>query len=167
MFMLFFGFIQSCFLKRFHADHLFDNEPIKAVNTCKLITFSVEIIYLIFCKNLIISVYQNIFIIFGVALFNALLGFYAERTICFKSKLEDIETLIPLCKEAKLTPLATNRMVMRYVEKKTLKEIADKFCNEILLLRIDGHLTTSVKGTIYDIWDCSNEIVTDFWVIKY
>lgn len=63
MFMLFFGFIQSCFLKRFHADHLFDNEPIKAVNTCKLITFSVEIIYLIFCKNLIISVYQNIFII--------------------------------------------------------------------------------------------------------
>lgn len=106
--MLFFGFIQSCFLKRFHADHLFDNEPIKAVNTCKLITFSVEIIYLIFCKNLIISVYQNIFIIFGVALFNALLGFYAERTICFKSKLEDIETLIPLCKEAKLTPLATN-----------------------------------------------------------
>lgn len=68
MFMLFFGFIQSCFLKRFHADHLFDNEPIKAVNTCKLITFSVEIIYLIFCKNLILSIYQNIFIIFGVAI---------------------------------------------------------------------------------------------------
>ena len=40
--MLFFGFIQSCFLKRFHADHLFDNEPIKAVNTCKLITFSYD-----------------------------------------------------------------------------------------------------------------------------
>lgn len=130
MFMLFFGFIQSCFLKRFHADHLFDNEPIKAVNTCKLITFSVEIIYLIFCKTLIMSMYQNIFIIFGVALFNALLGFYAERTICFKSKLEDIETLIPLCKEAKLTPLATNRMVMRYVEKKTLKEIASIECVE-------------------------------------
>lgn len=49
----------------------------------------------------------------------------------------------------------------------TTEEIADKFCNEILLLRIEGHLTTSVKGTIYDIWDCSNEIVTDFWVIKY
>lgn len=96
----------------------------------KLITFSVEIIYLIFCKNLILSVYQNIFIIFGVALFNALLGFYAERTICFKSKLEDIETLIPLCKEAKLTPLATNRMIMRYVEKKTLKEIASIECVE-------------------------------------
>ncbi len=50
---------------------------------------------------------------------------------------------------------------------RTVEEIADRFCNEILLIRIKGHLTTSMKGIIYDIWDCSKELVTDFWVIKY
>ncbi len=130
MFVLFFEFIQSCFLKRFHANQLFDNEPIKAVNLCKMITFLIQILYLIFCKRLILSIYFNVFIIFVVATLNALLGFYVERTICFKSKLNNIETLIPLCEEAKLTPLATKRMIMRYVERKTLKEIASIECVE-------------------------------------
>lgn len=130
MFVLFFEFIQNCFLKRFHASQLFDNEPIKAVNLCKMITFTVQIIYLIFCKRLILSIYFNIFVIFIVATLNALLGFYVERTVCFKSKLNNIKTLIPLCKEANLTPLATKRMIMRYVEGKTLREIANIECVE-------------------------------------
>lgn len=35
-----------------------------------------------------------------------------------------------LCKEAKLTNVATNRMIMRYVEKKSYKEIAMIECVE-------------------------------------
>lgn len=73
-----------------------------------------------------------------------------DLCVCCYEKLLDIDLELP----------------HYYGNNRTVEEIADKFCNEILLLRIEGHLTTSVKGTIYDIWDCSNEIVTDFWVIK-
>lgn len=48
---------------------------------------------------------------------------------------------------------------------KTAKEVAEDFPNNILLLRMDGHLSVSIFGTIEDIWDCSNEIITDFWIV--
>lgn len=47
---------------------------------------------------------------------------------------------------------------------KTVEEISNDFKNDILLIRIDGHLTCSVFGTVMDIWDCSKEKATDFWI---
>ncbi|MBR5223795.1 MAG: hypothetical protein IKV81_06505 [Clostridia bacterium] len=34
------------------------------------------------------------------------------------------------------------------------------------ILRIDGHLTCLKNGTVYDIWDCRNEEVTDAWFVR-
>lgn len=48
---------------------------------------------------------------------------------------------------------------------KTVEEIAEEFSDNILLIRIKGHLTCSMYGRIYDIWDCSNEQVDCFWII--
>ena len=48
----------------------------------------------------------------------------------------------------------------------TASEIANDFPNDILLLRMEGHLSCAMYGDIYDIWDCSDEIITDFWVIR-
>lgn len=48
----------------------------------------------------------------------------------------------------------------------TANKIAEDFPNNVLLLRMDGHLSVSLYGVIYDIWDCSQEIVTDFWIVK-
>ena len=48
---------------------------------------------------------------------------------------------------------------------KTASEIALDFPQDILLLRMEGHLTTSIYGVIHDIWDCSDEIITDFWIL--
>lgn len=48
----------------------------------------------------------------------------------------------------------------------TAEEIASDFPNDILLLRMDGHLSMSRFGIIEDIWNCSDEIVTDFWVVS-
>lgn len=48
---------------------------------------------------------------------------------------------------------------------KSVEEIALEYPNNILIIRIMGHLTASVDGIIYDIWDCCNEEATDFWVI--
>lgn len=49
---------------------------------------------------------------------------------------------------------------------KTVQEVAYDFRNNILVLRINEHLTCAMYGDIYDIWDCSDEIVDVFWVVK-
>lgn len=48
----------------------------------------------------------------------------------------------------------------------TAEEVANDYPDNILLLRMDGHLSCSVCGVIKDIWDCSQEIITDFWIVK-
>ncbi len=48
---------------------------------------------------------------------------------------------------------------------KKAKEVSDDFPDDILILRMEGHLSTSIYGVIKDIWDCSEEIITDFWII--
>lgn len=49
---------------------------------------------------------------------------------------------------------------------RTVKEVAEDFYNDKLLIRIDGHLTCSLYGDVYDIWNPSSEVVDVFWVIK-
>ena len=49
---------------------------------------------------------------------------------------------------------------------KTAAEVADDFPNNILLLRMPGHLSCSVYSVIHDIFDCSSEFITDFWIVK-
>ena len=49
---------------------------------------------------------------------------------------------------------------------KTIGEISKEFKDNILLVRTNGHLTTSMYGNICDIWDCSDKIATDFWIIN-
>ena len=48
----------------------------------------------------------------------------------------------------------------------TAQEVANDYKDKILLLRMEGHLSCSLYGDIHDIWDCSNEIITDFWVVN-
>ena len=46
------------------------------------------------------------------------------------------------------------------------QEIANDFPNNILLLRMEGHLSSSLFGVIHDIFDCSDKIITDFWIAE-
>ena len=48
---------------------------------------------------------------------------------------------------------------------RTAQQIANDFIDYIILIRMEGHLSVAVYGVIHDIWDCSNEIITDFWVV--
>lgn len=48
----------------------------------------------------------------------------------------------------------------------TANEVANDFKDKTLLLRMQGHLSCSINGIIHDIWDCSDEIITDFWIIN-
>lgn len=49
---------------------------------------------------------------------------------------------------------------------KTAMEVAQDFPTNTLLLRMPGHLSCSLNGIINDIFDCSLEIITDFWIVS-
>ena len=51
-------------------------------------------------------------------------------------------------------------------ENKKAYQVAEDFRDNIILIRMEGHLSVSVYGCIYDIWDCSEEFVTDFWIVE-
>ena len=48
----------------------------------------------------------------------------------------------------------------------TVKEVSLKYPNNTIIIRVPEHLTCSVNGVIMDIWDCSNELVDCFWIVK-
>ena len=125
IFILFFNAIQNIFNYRFHADTIYPNEPNKASWMCKLITIGVEVIYLLFCKELNVSVYSNLFVIFLISFLNALLQFYLERTLTNINLLKDESYIIIHGREVGLSQLAIKRLILKYVEGKTNQEIAD------------------------------------------
>lgn len=47
----------------------------------------------------------------------------------------------------------------------TVEDIAKAFPDDKLIIRVQGHLTCSIKGIIPDIWDCSQEIVDCYWIV--
>lgn len=49
---------------------------------------------------------------------------------------------------------------------RTAEEVANDFCDDIVILRMEGHLSVSMYGVIHDIWDCSSKIITDFWLVR-
>lgn len=51
-------------------------------------------------------------------------------------------------------------------DNKKVYQVAEDFRDNIVLIRMEGHLSVSVYGCIYDIWDCSEEFVTDFWIVE-
>lgn len=48
----------------------------------------------------------------------------------------------------------------------TIEEFSQDYKQGVYLIRVDNHLTTLVNDTLYDIWDCRNEIIRIIWVIK-
>lgn len=50
---------------------------------------------------------------------------------------------------------------------RTVQQVANTFPNNRVIMRLHGHLTVSdFGGVIKDIFDCSHEIVDEFWVVK-
>lgn len=48
----------------------------------------------------------------------------------------------------------------------TVGEVAGEYPDKILLITMDGHITCSVYGVIYDSFDCRKRIVEDAWVVE-
>ncbi len=49
---------------------------------------------------------------------------------------------------------------------RTVGEISKDYPNNILLITMNGHITCSKYGTIYDSFDCRNRVAEDAWIVK-
>lgn len=49
---------------------------------------------------------------------------------------------------------------------RTAGYLARLYKNNVLLLRLDGHLTCSIYGVVYDIWDCTDEVCDVYWIVE-
>ena len=142
IFLLLFNFIHDAFRYRFHADTII-KDPIKSVRWCKVITIFVHIIYLILCGNLNISIYYNLLIIFLITLLNCLLEYSIHSIIVRNIKLCDCTTLVDMCKQANISYDAQRRLIMRYVQHKSIREIAHSECVDEQSIKIS--LNRSLK----------------------
>ena len=57
-------------------------------------------------------------------------------------------------------------LIPKNANKKTVGEIAKDFKNNVVLIRIDGHLTMAEYGVVHDIWDCTKEVADIFWIVE-
>lgn len=54
----------------------------------------------------------------------------------------------------------------RFPINKTVGEVAKENKDKTLIIRVHGHLTMSENGIVYDIWDCTKEIVDMYWIVE-
>lgn len=56
-------------------------------------------------------------------------------------------------------------MPVRYCDRgETVGDIAKMYPYNVVIIRIDGHLTCSYYGVPNDIWDCSNMLADRYWI---
>ena len=48
----------------------------------------------------------------------------------------------------------------------TVGELSARYPDKRLIIRINGHLTCSLYGTIVDIWDCTEKRADVYWIIE-
>ena len=48
----------------------------------------------------------------------------------------------------------------------TVGEFAEYFPKGIYIVRVDSHLTCVIDGTVFDTWDCRDEIIDIVWKVE-
>lgn len=67
------------------------------------------------------------------------------------------------CYEKLLTDVFN--LPIRYCNQgETVGEISSLYPNNTIIIRIEGHLTCSIDGIIYDLFDCTDRTVDCYWI---
>ena len=151
LFILLFKGIQNCFKMQFHADTLFPDDAIKATKICKLISIIMELFYLIYCKNLVVTIYANLFIIVFIAFANALLEFALRNIIVKKLNKREIILSIVENDEEKIDAFCNSKGLINLSEtvylylNNTVEETAEilEIDNKTVQRRIDTFINRS------------------------
>lgn len=48
----------------------------------------------------------------------------------------------------------------------TVRDITEEYPTQKIIIRISGHLTSAIYGTVLDIWDCTGKPVDCFWIVQ-
>lgn len=51
-------------------------------------------------------------------------------------------------------------------EGETVSDIANAYPHNVVLIRIEGHLSVSLYSVVNDLWDCRDKQVTCYWVVS-
>lgn len=88
---------------------------------------------------------------------------YAEiqDKLYYISKIFDCDELCVSCYKHLLENVF--KYDREYCRGMTTREFCEEHPYGIYIVRMNGHLSMIYNGDIYDIWDCSNEILTDAW----
>ena len=91
---------------------------------------------------------------------------YAEikDKLYYISELLDCERLCVCCYQHLLDYVFQYDKV--YCTGLTVREFSERHPDGIYLIRTEGHLSVLANGVIYDIWDCSDEVLTDVWLVN-
>lgn len=56
---------------------------------------------------------------------------------------------------------------VRYCDNsETVEDIASQYKNNVILVRIQGHLTCALYGVVFDLWNCSSELADCYWIVS-
>ena len=124
LFIIYYYFIKGLFTKQFHADTIAKSAN-QAVILCFTITFLTQLIFIFLLVSFDLSFYFNIYLGIALGLFSYILQDYLEKVLINKSILKDKDKLLEACKNANLSNLATNRLILKYIDGLKIKEIAE------------------------------------------
>ena len=78
------------------------------------------------------------------------------------SKINCCDSININCYEKLLKKLGYKRIETN----NSIKYVALSHPNNILIIRMKGHLTCAIYGCIYDIWDCTKYEANCYWIIE-
>lgn len=73
------------------------------------------------------------------------------------------------------TMMDDRKFVQKYLDHKykrvpyvseTVGKVAEDYCENIILITMNGHITCSRYGVIYDSFDCRDRFAEDAWIVK-
>ena len=92
------------------------------------------------------------------------MDYYEVEDLLYKnSKYQSCDTLTKSCYRNLLEK--EFGLQSHYGRGRTVREIAYRYPHNRVIMRVYGHLTTSVNGECLDTFDCTDEIVDEYWVI--
>ena len=87
-----------------------------------------------------------------------------RRKLRYTARLLDCEKLCVSCYKFLIREVLGG--VPINCERMTVNDFAELHPHGTYLLRMNGHITTLIDYTVYDIFDCRNHLLTDAWRIN-
>ena len=100
------------------------------------------------------------------AVLGLMIAFISYKVGVVQFKLKDYDYIEPRYNElVDFYKEATTRKPF-HTDTCTEEELSERYRDKRLIIRINGHLTCSLYGTVVDIWDCTEKSADVYWIIE-